>query len=228
VLAGSLAFAGAGLVGALGWVAAPAGAATAGDESQLRSAFTNPSETQVDLTADIVLDDCSGVPAGEVRRNSNTALTLDGHGFTVTQMCSTAGVFGQSGGAATTFQNVTITGGNQDNNETCYGGGIRASAPVTVINSQVIDNSAACAGGGISVGSSLTVTNSTIAGNTSGEGGGILDHCREHRRRHRQPQWLHGRSGQLVDLRDGRGSSAGRGRQLRRLRHADFERLQLG
>jgi hypothetical protein len=172
VLAGSLGLAGAGLVGLL---AAPAAAVTVSDEGELRAAFTNTAETQIDLDADIVLDDCSGVPAGEVRRNSNTALTIDGHGFQVRQTCPTAGVFGQSGGAAITFQNIFITGGNQDNDDTCFGGGIRASAPITVLNSSVVGNSAACAGGGISVGSSLTVRNSTISGNsTEGEGGGIF------------------------------------------------------
>jgi hypothetical protein len=175
VLAGSLALAGAGVVGAIAWMAAPAGAVTVSNEEELRAEFTASSQTQVELANDITLDDCSGTPAGEVRRNSNTALTLDGKGFTVTQICPTAGVFGQSGGAAITFQNITITGGHQDNNDTCYGGGIRTSAPVTVLNSAIRDNFAACSGGGISVGSSLTVRNSTISGNTSGcEGGGIF------------------------------------------------------
>jgi len=172
VLSGSLALATAGLVGLL---AAPAAAVTVSDEAELRAAFTNAAETQIDLDADIVLSDCSGAPAGEVRRNSNTALTIDGHGFQVRQTCPTAGVFGQSGGAPITFQNIFITGGHQDNNDTCYGGGIRASAPITVLSSSIVGNSAACAGGGISVGSSLTVRNSTISDNsTDGEGGGIF------------------------------------------------------
>jgi hypothetical protein len=172
VLAATLALAG---VGVVGWLSVPAGATTVSDEAGLRAAFTNATETQIDLDADIVLSDCSGVPAGEVRRNSNTALTIDGHGFQVRQTCPTAGVFGQSGGAAVTFQNIFITGGHQDNNDTCYGGAIRASAPITVLNSSIVGNSASCAGGGISVGSSLTVRNSTISDNsTDGEGGGIF------------------------------------------------------
>jgi hypothetical protein len=173
VLAGSVALATAGLAGLL---AAPAAAVTVSDEAELRAAFTNASETQIDLDSDINLVDCSDATAvGEVRRNSNTALTIDGHGFQVRQTCPTAGVFGQSGGAAITFQNIFITGGHQDNNDTCYGGGIRASAPIIVLNSSVVGNSAACAGGGISVGSSLTVRNSTISSNsTAGEGGGIF------------------------------------------------------
>jgi hypothetical protein len=172
VLTGSLAVATAGTIG---WLSAPAAATTVSTEAQLRTAFTNASETQVDLANDITLTDCIS-NFGEITRNSNTALTLDGHGFTVTQTCPIGGVFGQSGGAATTFQNITITGGNQDNPTfSCFGGAIRASAPVTVLNSNIVGNSAGCAGGGISVGSSLVVRNSTISGNsTDGEGGGIF------------------------------------------------------
>jgi hypothetical protein len=160
-------------VGLVGWLAAPAGAVST--EAQLRSAFANPSATAIDLDNDIVLSDCTS-NFGEVTRvNPTTALTLDGHGHTVTQTCPTAGVFGQNGDFPLTFQNVAITGGNQDNDTTCYGGAIRTSSPVTVINSTISGNSAACSGGGISVGSSLTVTNSTIRDNTAGgEGGGIF------------------------------------------------------
>ena len=141
----------------------------------LRAAWADPNATQIDLGADITLVDCSS-NFGEVTRvNPTTDVTLNGHGFTVRQTCPTAGVFGQNGGHSLTFQNVTITGGHQDNTTTCYGGGIRTSAPVTITNSTVSKNSAPCAGGGISVASSLTVTNSTVSGNTTdGEGGGIF------------------------------------------------------
>ncbi len=161
-------------VGLVGWLSTPAGAVVS-NEAELRLAFGDPSATAIDLANDITLSDCAS-NFGEVTRVSpTTALTLDGHGFTVTQTCPTAGVFGQNGDFALTFQNVTITGGNQDNNTTCYGGAIRTSSPVTVINSTIRGNSASCAGGGISVGSTLTVTNSTISGNTTaGEGGGIF------------------------------------------------------
>ena len=170
VLVTTLALAAFGLVG---WLAAPAGAVST--EAQLRSAFGDPSATTIDLDNDIVLSDCAS-NFGEVTRDGpTTALTLDGHGHTVTQTCPTAGVFGQNGDFPLTFENVTITGGHQDNNITCYGGGIRTSSPVTVINSTIRGNSASCAGGGISVGSTLTVTNSTISDNTTaGEGGGIF------------------------------------------------------
>ena len=148
---------------------------TEGGANGLRAAWGDPNASQIDLAADISLADCTS-NFGEVTRvNPTTAVVLDGHGHTVTQTCPTAGVFGQNGGNALTFQNVTITGGNQNNATTCYGGGIRASAPVTITSSTVSKNSAACAGGGVSVGSSLTVTNSTISGNTAdSEGGGIF------------------------------------------------------
>src|SRR4051812_33838147 len=114
-LAGTLALATAGLLAGL---ATPAAATTGTDQAGVRAAFADADETQIDLANDITLSDCAGAAFGEVRRVSpNTDLTLDGHGFTVTQTCATAGVFGQNGDFALTFQNVTITGGHQDNTD---------------------------------------------------------------------------------------------------------------
>ena len=126
-LVGTLALATAGLIGSL---ATPAGAIIVSTEEELRAEFGSPGETNIDLAADIILDDCTDpVNFGEVTRSAPTAaMTVDGHGFTVTQTCPTAGVFGQYGDFALTFQNITITGGHADNYTTCYGGGIRTSA----------------------------------------------------------------------------------------------------
>ena len=77
----------------------------------------------------------------------------------------------------TTFQNLTITGGNQGNSS--GGGGIRVNgnAVVVVDNVVVTDNMAEGHGGGIENNGNLTVMNSTISMNDSGQqlrdGGGI-------------------------------------------------------
>ncbi len=147
----------------------PTGAVTVSNEAELRAAFADGSETQIDLAGDVTLVDCTP-GGGDLERTSATALTLDGNGFTITQTCSGERVMRQAGTGAITVDSVTLTGGTETGN----GGGIDTdTAPITVTNSTISGNTADINGGGIAQTSgTVTVTNSTISGNTAGSNGG--------------------------------------------------------
>jgi hypothetical protein len=107
-------------------------------EAELRAAFGDSDETKIDLASNITLGGGGCSTGSEVTRTGGSALTVDGHGFTVQQSCL-FGVFRQvSTSAALTFQNITITGGNR----TGDGGGIESIGPVTVSNSTSANNTA--------------------------------------------------------------------------------------
>jgi len=159
--------------GILALSVAPAAATTAGDEATFRTAWTNAAETTIDLTADVTLT-CGG--GGVAVRNSSTALTLDGHGHTITQTCPNNGVLQQDGAGGLTFRNVTITGGHTPAG--LDGGGIQAEGNTVVLDHVILTaNSAGRGGGGLHSGNTanITITDSTISNNTSGteNGGGI-------------------------------------------------------
>lgn len=191
----TLALAGGGAVA----VSSPAGATTVTDEATFRAAWSDVNETQIDLAADITLT----CPGGAAVRGATTALTLDGHGHSITQSCPGNRVLAQNGTGALTIQNVTITGGNTTG-ITDDGAGILSSAPLTLRRSTItnnhltgsssfgggvfastltveastfVGNSAGFAGGGTSGGTTGTVVivNSTITGNTAGVRGGGVD-----------------------------------------------------
>jgi hypothetical protein len=148
-------------------VAAPAGATTVGTEAELRAAFA--SDAQVDLSADITLTDCTGPDVGAVvRPNSNPdPVTLDGHGFTITQTCQ-SNVIVQNALGALSVRDVTITGGDAQGS----GGGIFALGDLTVDDSVIANNRATDAGGGVVANGALVVRGSSVVGNSSGLGGG--------------------------------------------------------
>src|SRR5712692_2707267 len=108
ILVGLISLVGAPL-GVIVMMSSPAAATTVTDETTFRAAWTNAAETQIDLAADITLT-CGG--GGVAVRNSATALTLDGHGHSITQTCAGNRVLEQDGTGALTFQNVTVTGGH--------------------------------------------------------------------------------------------------------------------
>jgi hypothetical protein len=146
---------------------APAGAATVSTEAELRASFA--SDAQVDLAADITLTDCSAPDDGSVvRPNTNTdSVTLDGHGFTITQTCQ-SNVVVQNGTGALTVRNVTITGGDTDGS----GGGVFALGDLTVESSVITGNRADGSGGGVVADGAVVVRTSSVVGNSTGQGGG--------------------------------------------------------
>lgn len=90
----------------------PAGAVTVSDEMTFRAAWSNAAETQIDLAADITLT-CAG--GGTAQRNGATALTLDGHGHSITQTCANSNAIvvlsNAFGVSMVMLRNVTITHG---------------------------------------------------------------------------------------------------------------------
>ncbi|NEO88185.1 MAG: DUF4347 domain-containing protein [Spirulina sp. SIO3F2] len=114
--------------------------------------------TQIDLTS--ALSDITGeltITGGDTR------VTIAGNSTNFR-------IFNVTGGVATTFDNLTITGGRV----TGDGGGIRSNGAVTVTNSTISSNSASGRGGGVYSNGAVTITNSTISGNSANNhSGGI-------------------------------------------------------
>jgi hypothetical protein len=165
--------------------AGPAAATTVSDEAGLRVAFADAAETQVDLANDISLANCDAATGGDLDRSSATALTLDGHGFTIRQTCPNERVMEQADAAGTlTLRSVTITGGDGTGGQST-GGGIFAAGPLVIEDSIVTGNRAGPSGGfsglaGGLFGQAVTIRNSTIsdnaavAGSTFGGLGGAM------------------------------------------------------
>ena len=184
-----------------GPVATPASATTVSvdSEAELRSAFEGPDVSQIDLTGDITIkgDDC--INATFIRQ-SETALTVDGHGFSVTQTCDLQ-VFQQVSRGAMTFENITISGGQtgspgggaigtadsvtiasstlRGNQSSVGGGAIAADFDVTIVDSTLADNESTGTGlleygGAINAGGTVTVNRSTLSGNSSALAGGAV------------------------------------------------------
>jgi hypothetical protein len=151
-----------------------AGATTVSTEAELRAAFGETDETQIDLAASINLD-CVDSAGGAVVRDSTTPLTLDGHGFVLRQTCTEAesGVMIQNGTGALILEDVTITGGDA----AVDGGGVFALGPVTVVDSEIFNNEAVRdptgAGGGIASDGEVTVVDSSISSNSATQTGGV-------------------------------------------------------
>ncbi|MFN8028569.1 MAG: choice-of-anchor Q domain-containing protein [Acidimicrobiia bacterium] len=130
------------------------GATTVTNETEFRTAFTNAAETAIVLGANIDLT-CGG--GGAVTRNSATALTVSGGGFTIHQTCANTPNLVQSGAGALTFDSVTLTGG--------AAGVLNVGGPVSLTSSHVT-NLANAGGGvfGIQAGGNVTMVDSTVSG----------------------------------------------------------------
>lgn len=149
----------------------PAGATTVGDEASFVTAWENAAETQIDLTANVTITCSSGLPS----RDSSTPITVDGHGFTLTQTCAGDGVLDQAGSGAVTLNDITITGGD-DTAGSDGGGALHTFGDVTVNGSTLTGNHTDNEGGAIETENDATamITQSTVAGNSAGgSGGGI-------------------------------------------------------
>lgn len=105
-----------------------------------------------------------------------TTITVEGNGATITvdsdDPMRLFTVYGnETGSAALTLNNLTITGANAEFN----GGAVYAySAALTVNNCTITGNTAEAGGGIAAYGSAVTITGSTIDGNTGEYGGGGL------------------------------------------------------
>lgn len=117
----------------------PARAVTVVDEATFRAAWSNPTETRIDLTRDITLT-CGG---GSVQRDSSTPLIVDGHGHSITQTCvkGVALVLDDApggGDSPVTFRDVVINDRNATNSSSLTNSGSRVSQ---VIGFQVRERS---------------------------------------------------------------------------------------
>ncbi len=150
-------------VASLALVASPAGAVDAGDETSFRAAWDTA--TEITLTADITLT-CAG--GGSASRSSSDPVVLDGAGHSVAleDGCLDR-VLQNNSNAATTLRNLTVTGGNSNDD----GGGYEhnGAGSLTVDESTFVDNTACSEGGGVEVEQDVlvTISRSTFVGNRS-------------------------------------------------------------
>ncbi len=155
--------------------AAPAGAVTVGTETQLRTAFANAAEASISLSGNITLSNCAA-SAGDLDRNSATALTVHGNGHTINQTCSQERVVQQSGSGKLTLDDIAVTGG-----EAMNGGGVYVdpNRSALITDATIEGNDAFTGGGGMVVddGAVVTVRRTTIEGNNAvgAFGGGALN-----------------------------------------------------
>jgi hypothetical protein len=140
----------------------PAGATTANDETSFRAAFGNAAETSITLTGDITISTCGTPPT----RNSSTALSIDGAGFTLTQSCAGVDALDQSGSGVLNISNLTISGGST---------GVDSSGPVTLTSSTITGvTNASSSAQAIDSGGDVTLTGSSITNTTSDSGDDVF------------------------------------------------------
>jgi len=150
--------------------ASPAGAIEVSNEAELRAAFGDVNETEIVLTADVTLIDCSA-GGGDVDRVDGDPLTLRGQGFTIEQTCADESVIELEGTNDVEMLGVTITGGDVAG----LGGGIYTrNGELLISQSSIVDNNAVGSGGGINGDfTDITIVDSTIAGNSAANTGGV-------------------------------------------------------
>ena len=110
-------------------------------ESELRAAWADPLQTEIELTDDIFLRAClHGGPIRESRR----PMTLDGNGHTIRQTCFEKRLLRQDGTGFLELKNVTLTRGGNDG----PGAAVTTRGEIVVKDSKVKENLAEEPGGG--------------------------------------------------------------------------------
>ncbi len=164
---------GAVTVAGLGFGASAAGAVIVGDETALRVALADLTETSIVLSADVTVT-CD---PGELLRPAAAAdLIIDGAGFTITQTCAGSRVLHTE--SPVELSDVTITGG--DDTTVGVGGGVFANASITLTGVTITGNQTRRLpdiggnGGGMFSNGTTVIRSSTISGNTAAGGTGIF------------------------------------------------------
>src|SRR5215210_7738629 len=80
-------------------------------EVQLRRAWADPDRTRIDVGADIVLRDCSGM---EPIRESPYPIVVHGHGHTIRQACFERRLLRQDGTGHVALRDIHLTRGGAD------------------------------------------------------------------------------------------------------------------
>jgi hypothetical protein len=142
-----------------------ASAAPVRTETQLRRAWSDPDRTRVDLGADIVLRDCSGL---EPLRESPYPIVVHGHGHTIRQSCFERRLLRQDGTGHVALRDIRLTRGGADG----PGAAVTTRGELTVSDSLVDRNLAEEPGGGLFSMRRVTVRRSQITGNLANDDGG--------------------------------------------------------
>ena len=159
----------------------PVTTTTDGGPGSLRAAVdlanANPGpdtiELGVGLTYELTLDGDDDSNVGGDLDSTEGALTIIGNGSTIRQTRPYR-VLDHEPTDPLVLQDVTITGGDEDDN----GGGVASDGPTTITDSVITGNRAVGYGGGVLADNDvITITRSTISNNTSGDqGGGVYSH----------------------------------------------------
>ena len=134
-------------------------------ESELRAAWADPLQTEIELTDDIFLRACqSGGPI----RESQRPMTLDGNGHTIRQTCFEKRLLRQDGTGFLLIENVTLTRGGNDG----PGAAVTTRGEIVLRDSEVTENLSEEPGGGIFAQRRATIIRSVITGNLANDDGG--------------------------------------------------------
>ena len=134
-------------------------------ESELRAAWANPLQTEIELTDDIFMRACrSGGPI----RESQRPMTLDGNGHTIRQTCFEKRLLRQDGTGFLLITDVTLTRGGNDG----PGAAVTTRGEIELRDSKVMENLSEEPGGGIFSQRRATIIRSVITGNLANDDGG--------------------------------------------------------
>ena len=148
---------------------------------------TNGSDSGAGSLREAIEDANATAGADEIRFNGVSAIDLMSGELTITDKLTINGqttnvriernagatdfrIFNVTGGATTTFENVTVANGTTADN----GGGILSSGEVNLIGSTVSGNTSGDRGGGINTTGQINLTSSHVSGNSSTDNGGGL------------------------------------------------------
>ncbi len=134
-------------------------------ESELRAAWADPLQTEIELTDDIFMRACqSGGPI----RESQRPMTLDGNGHTIRQTCFEKRLLRQDGTGFLLITDVTLTRGGNDG----PGAAVTTRGEIVLRDSKVMENLSEEPGGGIFSQRRATIIRSVITGNLANDDGG--------------------------------------------------------
>ena len=138
-----------------------------GTEAELRSAWADPLETSIKLTADIYLRQCR---TGDPIRESARPMLLDGGGHIIRQTCFEKRVLRQDGTGYLLLKDATLTRGGSDG----PGAALISRGEIEIVGSKVQQNLAEEPGGGVFSMRRITVRDSIITNNLANDDGGGL------------------------------------------------------
>jgi hypothetical protein len=134
-------------------------------DGELRAAWENPRQTDIQLVRDIELVACR---LGEPKRESPLAVRLIGNGHTLRQTCFEKRLLRQDGTGFVLLERVKLTRGGSDG----PGAAVTTRGEIMVVDSKVQKNLSEEPGGGIMSQRRATIVRSVITGNLANDDGG--------------------------------------------------------